>query len=326
MEETPKVPDYDDRAPKLWAAAVAGLAICALGMREKLLVLIVEHFLAVMTVFLLTAGLAWCLIHYVSWQTRRLDRTLPWHTAFGQRLLRQLGWCVALPATVILLFAVAFFNALPQPVSVGDTRYFYADFPLAVLMLIGLSAGYGFAYGYWYVEELRSERASVREALGREVAVYRETIARLEEKNAALVSLLHGGQANESEARYSLTDKEGTHAILYTDIAYFRVWRDKVGEGRVNRFIQLVLLDGTVYVAKEPSLAKVVEVTGGYFVPIHRRYAVAPHGIKSCTQNGKGRLTLLLQPNDIPVKLSGRASRKLKAWVFEQVGAILLES
>lgn len=329
MEKNLKSPDYSDRVPKIWAAVLAGLAICAFGMREKLLVLVVEYPVAVAIVFLLSAGLALCLIQYVSYQTRRLDRKWPWHIVFYQRLLRQVGWCVALPATVVLLFAIAFFYGLPQAVAIGDTQYFYSDFPLSVMLLVQLSTCYGFAYCQWYIKQLQEQLEKTESEHQLEVAALNVTIKRLEEENAALKELLGSGAEAEEEQtdrKYALNDEGSMHSIPYTEIAHFRMQNDQEEDGRAVRRIEVVLMDGTVFFAKEPSLVKVAEETGGFFVSVHRGYLVAPHGIDAATRDSSGRLTLFLKPDGSAVELSLKLSRRLKAWVVEQVGTIRKEA
>lgn len=329
MEKNLKSPDYSDRVPKIWAAVLAGLAICAFGMREQLLVLVVEHPVAVAIVFLLSAGVAWCLIQYVSYHTRRLDRKWPWHTVFYQRLLRQVGWCVALPATAVLLFAIAFFYGLPQSVAIGDTHYFYSDFPLSVMLLVQLSTCYGFAYCQWYIGKLQAQAEKTETEHQLEVAALNVTIKRLAEENAALKELLGSGpevEEEQAERKYALNDEGSMHSIPYAEIAYFCMQNYHEADGRVARRIELVLMDGTVFFAKEPSLVKVAEETGGFFVSVHRGYLVAPHGIDAATRDSSGKLTLFLKPDGRAVELSLKLARRLKAWVVEQVGTIRKET
>lgn len=308
MEKMSTLLDYRDRVPRFWAAAIAALAISAIGMREQFLVLLLEHTWAVLIVYGLSFALAWGLIWYVGRQTRRLDRSHPWPDAFYDRLLRQLLRGVLVPAVVILVFALLFFNVLTDPAALQETGYFYSDYPLAVFLVVLLNMCYGFAYMVTYVRQLQTELASTHVELANE----RERI-----KTAV---------ATEAEPRpntYSLTNEIGEHAIPYEEIAYFKMCTVETDEGKTLRFIELTCMDGRKFNAKEESLAQIMELTNGFFKQVCRRYVAGQHAISSCTHDpGSGKLTVTLQPDEQQVELSIRKSAELRDWIIEKVGVI----
>lgn len=308
MEKTSTLLNYRDRVPRFWAAVIAALAISAIGMREQFLVLLLEHTWAVIIVYGLSFVLAWGLIWYVGWQTRKLDRSHPWPDVFYDRMLRQLLRGVGVPAAIILAFALIFFNFLTDPAALQDTGYFYSDYPLAVFMLIVLNMCYGFAYMAAYVKQLRAELASLRIELVNERELTKTEAAAEEEVKPNT---------------YSLTSEMGEHAIPYEEIAYFKMCTVETVEGKMLRFIELTCMDGSKFNAKEDSLAQIFELTNGFFKQVCRRYMAAQHAITSCTQHpGSGKLTLILLPDAVEVELSIRNSSELKDWILEQVKTI----
>lgn len=324
MKEIQVTPDYDDRVPKISAALLAGLLICSIGMREKLMTLLIEHTTAVTVVFLFSAGLAWCLVHYVSWLTRRLDVRWPWHTVFGRRLMRQLMWGVVLPAGVVLCGAIIFFRWLPQPVAIGNTDYFYSDFPLSVLLLILLNGCYGFAYNNWFVTRLQDKMEELHNQHRGEIKKLQGTVTQLKAENVELKTKVNDLMAASlKEQKYMLFEEDGAkHAIPYADIAYFCVERETTEAGGPKYCVKVVLMDETVYVAKESSLIKVGEVTHNYFKYVNRKHLVAPHAIEKATVDKKQKFTLVLRPNQREVNVGKEASKRLKEWVMEHAGTV----
>ncbi|WP_262250232.1 hypothetical protein [Parapedobacter soli] len=308
MEETFTPQNYHDRLPRLWGAAIAALAVAVIGMREQFLVLVVEHTWAVAVVYGLSFALAWFLIRYVGAQTRILDRSHPWLDDVWSRLLHQFFRAVLVPTLIVLLFAVLFYNLFSDTSELKESGYFYSDYPLSFLLLIILSMCYAFAYLIAYVRNLHVEVERLRKLL---------TIER--ERTASVEAV----EPERNTGTYSLADDEGSHAIPYEDICYFRMCIEENDSGKPVRFIELVCKDGRKFKAKEDSLVQVVQHTEGFFKQVCRRYVVGQHAIAACMKDREsGKLMLTLSPDAVEVELSIRNSSKLKDWILEQVKTI----
>src|SRR5690606_12096073 len=134
----------------------------------------------------------------------------------------------------------------------------------------------------WFVTRLQDKMEELHNQHRGEIKKLQGTVTQLKAENVELKTKVNDLMAASlKEQKYMLFEEDGAkHAIPYTDIAYFCVERETTKAGGPKYCVKVVLMDETVYVAKESSLIKVGEVTHNYFKYVNRKHLVAPHAIE----------------------------------------------
>jgi len=144
-------PTYPDRWLTPGVALFSAYLIEQLGRDQSPLALLQQPFFyrGVGSGFLI----AWLVMAWIGWITRRLDRRYDWITRPGHRTASQLALGLALPAVfVLLLVDLQFRYILHTPVSLWVSEWLLYEYPMAVTLLLLWN---GFYLTAWFYQRVR---------------------------------------------------------------------------------------------------------------------------------------------------------------------------
>lgn len=137
-------PQYNDYAFRVIIALLAAHLLIVYGEHKSTfeMLLIPGYYKSLLGSFLI----AWALVEYVGWVTRKLDKSYDWRAHVFQRSALQTALALGLPSLLAFLMAFAYFQT--RGLDILNTTYLRLDFPFIVLLLVLLNAYYVAFYCY----------------------------------------------------------------------------------------------------------------------------------------------------------------------------------